>query len=352
MNELTNATYQRRIEDVTKDIRRKTGEFLVTAIEIGRLLFEAKAMVEPGGWSKYIEEELPFSHSWANNYMKLYTEFGSDQTSLFGNSQTFLKLRPTQALEVLRLPEEEREEFVESHNVADMSTRQIKQAVQDQLNEAERRNRELSEKLEEAKAENRDTRQELLDAQQRLAAASSSNAEWEKALEKLKENQKKAERSESIALNQVAGLKKQLKEAEDREKAALADLENARAKPEIPEAMMQQMRTELEAATAKDATEKIQKQLDAANAALKTAEEKTREAEGKLAAAQKKQKMSNQDLMAVQTLGKQMLVLANTINGHRIKAVMADESMGRPINGFLEQLIEELRTAFGVKDHD
>lgn len=352
MNELTNVAYQRRIEDVTQDIRRKTGEFLVTAIEIGRLLFEAKAMVEPGGWSRYIEEELPFSHSWANNYMKLYTEFGSDQTSLFGNSQTFLKLRPTQALEVLRLPEEEREEFVESHNVADMSTRQIKQAIQDQLDEAERRNRELSEKLEEAEAENRDTRQELLDAQQRLAAASSSNTEWEKQLEKLKENQKKAERSESIALNQVAGLKKQLQEAEDREKAALADLEKARANPEIPEAMMQQMRTELEAATAKDATAKIQKQLDAANAALKTAEEKAQEAEEKLATAQKKQKMSNQDLMAVQTLGKQMLAIANTINGHRIKAVMQDESMGRPINGFLEQLIEELRTAFGVKKND
>ena len=33
--------YQRQIADVTLDIRRKTGEFLLTAIEIGRLLFEA-----------------------------------------------------------------------------------------------------------------------------------------------------------------------------------------------------------------------------------------------------------------------------------------------------------------------
>ena len=105
--------YQRGIAEVTQDIRRKTGEFLLTAIEIGRLLFEAKAMVEPGGWGKYIEEELPFSQSWANNYMKLYKEFGSDQTSLFGNSQTFLKLRPTQALELLALPPEDREAFIE-----------------------------------------------------------------------------------------------------------------------------------------------------------------------------------------------------------------------------------------------
>ena len=63
--------YQRQIADVTKDIRRKTGEFLLNAIEIGRLLFEAKSMVEPGGWSRYIEEELPFSHS-ASEYVFTY----------------------------------------------------------------------------------------------------------------------------------------------------------------------------------------------------------------------------------------------------------------------------------------
>ena len=83
MSEMIEVAYQRQISDVTRDIRIQTGQFLRTAIEIGRLLFEAKAMVEPGGWTKYIEEELPFSHSWANNYMKLYKEFGSDQTSLF-----------------------------------------------------------------------------------------------------------------------------------------------------------------------------------------------------------------------------------------------------------------------------
>ena len=49
MNELS---YQRRIEDVTRDIRVKTGQFLMDAIEIGRLLMEAKAMVEPGKWGE------------------------------------------------------------------------------------------------------------------------------------------------------------------------------------------------------------------------------------------------------------------------------------------------------------
>jgi len=62
---MSELTYKRGIADVTRDIRIKTGQFLMDAIEIGRLLFEAKSMVEPGSWGKYVEEELPFSHSWA-----------------------------------------------------------------------------------------------------------------------------------------------------------------------------------------------------------------------------------------------------------------------------------------------
>lgn len=59
---MSELTITRTVADVTRDIRIKTGQFLMDAIDIGRLLFEAKAMVPAGQWSKYIEEELPFSH--------------------------------------------------------------------------------------------------------------------------------------------------------------------------------------------------------------------------------------------------------------------------------------------------
>ena len=101
MSEMIVPNYQRGIAEVTRDIRIKTGQFLMDAIEIGRLLFEAKSMVEPGGWMQYVAEELPFSHSWANNYMRLYKELGGEQISLFGNSQALANLSPTQALELL-----------------------------------------------------------------------------------------------------------------------------------------------------------------------------------------------------------------------------------------------------------
>lgn len=349
MSELTVTTYQRQIADVTQDIRRKTGEFLATAIEIGRMLFEAKSMVEPGGWSKYIEEELPFSHSWANNYMKLYTEFGSDQTSLFGNSQTFMKLRPTQALEVLRLPEAEREAFVESHDVEEMSTRQLRQAVQDQLDEEKRRREKVEKDLESAQAALRDANQNVIDMQQQLSAAKSSEGAWQKEFDKLEAEKYLAETGEKNAIKKVEVLEKQLKEARAKEKTVRAELKQAREHPEVPESVMEALRKEAEADAAQQATADIQKQLDTANAALAEANAKVKAAEDKLVAAQNNQKMNDQDLMAVQTLGQQMLAMANSINGHRMKAVIKDENNARAINGFLTHILNELRVSFGIK---
>lgn len=358
--------YQRSIADVTLDIRRKTGEFLLTAIEIGRLLFEAKSMVEPGGWGKYIEEELPFSQSWANNYMKLYKEFGSDQTSLFGNSQTFLKLRPTQALELLQLPVEDREAFVEAHDVENMSTRQLRSEVQAQL-EAERISREAVE------AQLRDTEQILLDAQQQLSAAKSSEGAWQEEIERLtgerdqaeinEENLRKeidklnaekhlAETSEKKAMNKVEVLEKQLKDAKKAVKQAKADLKHAKEHPDIPESMMEELRAQADTEAAEKAEAELQKKLTEAAAALDKEAAKRQDVERQLAEAQKRQQMADPNLMAVQALGTQMIALANSINGHRLKAIMQNQDMARPINGYLVTVINELRQSFGIKITD
>lgn len=352
MSELIVPTYQRQISDVTRDIRIQTGQFLRTAIEIGRLLFEAKAMVEPGGWSKYIEDELPFSHSWANNYMKLYKEYGSDQTSLFGDSQAFMNLRPTQALELLALPAEDREEFVQTHEVEDMSTRQLRQAVLDQLDE-EKHRRELAEKaLESTQTALRDANQSVIDMQQRLSAAKSSEDAWQTEIDKLTAERDKAETNEERAMKQVEKLEKQLKDVQAQEEAVREDLKKARENPQVPESMMEQLRKEAEAKAAQQAAADLQKQLDAANAALAQEQAKTKAAEDKLAEAQKGQKLRDPDLMAVQALGQQMLNTANTINGHRLKAAMKSEENAKALNGALIYIINELRVAFGIKVED
>lgn len=337
--------YQRGIAEVTQDIRRKTGEFLLTAIEIGRLLFEAKAMVEPGGWGKYIEEELPFSQSWANNYMKLYKEFGSDQTSLFGNSQTFLKLRPTQALELLALPPEDREAFMEAHDVANLSTRQLRSEVQVQLEE-ERRNREAAE------AALRDVEQDLLNTQQQLSAAKSSEGAWQQEIDKLNAAVHLAETSEKNAMNKVEVLEKQLKDAQKAVKQAKTDLKNAKEHPEIPENLLEELRAQAETEAAEKAEVDLQKKLASAAAALDQESRKREEVERQLEEAKKRQQMADPNLVAVQTLGTQIMGLANAINGHRMKSVIQDQENAKPINGYLTYLVNELRQSFGIKLED
>ena len=367
MSEMMEVAYQRQISDVTRDIRIQTGQFLRTAIEIGRLLFEAKAMVEPGGWTKYIEEELPFSHSWANNYMKLYKEFGSDQTSLFEDSQAFMNLRPTQALELLALPAGEREAFVQENDVENMSTRQLRQAIKD-LEDTRKQLQEAEANLDDAVKTRAQVEQDLEEAEmraadaERLAEKQKNQAEFDAREAKLaadaqraraeaaEQARERAEKSESNALNLVEKLKKQLADARLAEESAREDLKKAKENPDVPESMMVQLRKEAEAEAAKKAAEGLQKKLDAAEKSAKeaarakeAAEDAAREAQEKLAAVQKSGKLANPDVMSVNVLGQQMLSIWNTIQVHREKAIAADPANGKPIDGFLGMLLDSMR---------
>lgn len=128
----------RTIQTVTLEIKTLHAQaqqvMLSYAIEIGRRLVEAKAMLEHGQWGTWLKDEVSFSKSTANNLMKIYDEYGANQQCLFGaeaKSQTLGDLPYTKALKLLAVPDEEREEFVKEHNVAEMSTRELDKALKD-----------------------------------------------------------------------------------------------------------------------------------------------------------------------------------------------------------------------------
>lgn len=118
---------------VAAEIRTFTASMLNNIIEIGRRMCEAKDMLPYGKFGDWIRENTGYSSSTANNFMRLYQEYGAAQGSLFGatleDSQTFGKLSYTQALALLALPAPEREEFVETHDVEAMSTRELQDAI-------------------------------------------------------------------------------------------------------------------------------------------------------------------------------------------------------------------------------
>ena len=113
----------RTIETITDEIldaKRTGGEAILT---IGRCLIEAKEMLPHGEWLPWLNERVEFSERTARNFMRLAREWT--------NRQTLADLGAAKALTLLALPAEEREQFVEDHNVIDMSARQLKEAIRE-----------------------------------------------------------------------------------------------------------------------------------------------------------------------------------------------------------------------------
>ncbi len=152
---------ERTIEVVTSEIVRLQNNLamvtVATGIEVGRRLVEAKAMVKHGEWGEYIEKNLPFSQTWATRYMRLYNAYGSKQVSLFDDDLTvnfaaLQNMSVTNALALLALPEGEREEFIEAHDVTEMSTRELEKAIRER-DEARKAAEEANARAEKAGAD-------------------------------------------------------------------------------------------------------------------------------------------------------------------------------------------------------
>lgn len=106
-------------------------QLLFAAIQVGRRLEEAKQLVPHGEWGNWLKENVDYSPSHAQNLMKLAREYGSDQMDLSGRTpmEIFGNISPSQAIALFALSESERIEFVDTHDVPSMSTRELQAAI-------------------------------------------------------------------------------------------------------------------------------------------------------------------------------------------------------------------------------
>jgi len=89
--------------------------YLAAAIEIGRRLTEAKALIKYGEWGKWLEESVSYSQSTAERLMKVFREYGSkllDASDSNSESAPVRNLTYSQAVILLGVPEEGREQFI------------------------------------------------------------------------------------------------------------------------------------------------------------------------------------------------------------------------------------------------
>lgn len=199
------------------------------AVEAGRRLHEAKALVKHGEWGEWVKNETGMSMSSASRLMKIFDEYSADQISLEGavaKSSTLQNLTVSNALRLLAIPEEEREAFAEEHDVEHLSARELDKVIAERdaaradlekatevglekLRAAEQETERLAEELKAAREKVRDLESRPVkvavetDEEAVKQAADAARAEAQKEIERLEKKlaaaEKKREKTEEAA---------------------------------------------------------------------------------------------------------------------------------------------------------
>lgn len=239
---------QRDIQTVTAEIRqlRRQAQCMALGyvIEIGRKLVEAKAMLPYGQWGRWLKEEVEFSQSSAQNFMRIFEKYGAKQVSLFGDaeSQTLGNLPYTHALKLLALPAEEREEFAQEHHVEDISSRELEKLLRER---------------DKAQADAKSAKDALNEAAKIAEKADEARRDAEAAAERITKELQEARGEASNAKGLLERAKKDAETARKSAEKSRAALKELRENPEVPQDVMEEMRRRIE----KDAAEQAAKEL-------------------------------------------------------------------------------------------
>lgn len=232
---------QRDIDIITEEINFYKQQAGMAILEIGKRLAEAKSQLSHGEWLPWLEEKVEFSERSAQQYMRLWKEYGK--------SATVADLGVRKALVLLALPESEREEFAAENHAADMTAKELEEAVRQR-------------KIAELKA---DSAQRELDKQRETAAQAEADAA-------------KAREAAEQAASDVQAAKDTALAAQEELARVRGELEKLRSRPvdvavqtvDASEEQIAAARAEAEKAAA-DREKKLTAELDKAKKALEKA---------------------------------------------------------------------------------
>jgi DNA repair exonuclease SbcCD ATPase subunit len=219
-------------------------------------------MVPYGGWGEWIKKETDFSQATATRFMKIFDEYGADQISIFGavaESSTLQKVSISNALRLLAVPEEEREEFAREVDAEHISARELEQAIKER-DEAIKKAAEASERAEKAEAY-MDKADKNVDRY--MAETMKAQKETEELREKVKELESRPVEV-AVQAPDPAEIEKAVSKALKDEKAAAKERER---------------KLKADAEQQKAAQAELRKQLEDAEKQLKQAQEAARSAE-------------------------------------------------------------------------
>lgn len=314
------------------------------AIEIGRRLTEAKSVLNHGEWGEWLKNEVSFSQSTANNFMRIYERYGDDQVSLFGDakSETLGNLPYTKALKLLAVPEDEVDEFIETHDVENMSTRELEQAIRERdearkaleeekiysgnlMDEADKYRKEAEEaqrKATEDRERAEQLRKELEELQNRPVEVA-VQAPTEEMMQEIRDAEQKKFQQEK------AELEKRLSDAEARAKKQAEKVKDLKIKADQ---------------VAEAAKAEVQKELDAEKQARANMEAEKRVAEEKAAELEKKLKMADSTMATFQVYFQSVQEDCNRLVGIIKKS---DPDQAEKLKNALKALLDKIGQQLG-----
>lgn len=249
-NEIIEAEY-REIEScdlptITAEIKyiskSMNNMLLQCLIEIGKRFAKAKTLVQYGKWGEYCEKYTGYKQAMAENYIKIYKEYGADQQSLFGNfenSETIKNLGVTKLIELTAIPADEREHFVEENNITEETTvKQLHKLIQektDALDRAEKKQAVAEKKLEEQikqseqAAKDKQLMIERLQAELDIRNAEPATVPQDELEKMMQEADEKAKKSLQAEIDKLKTEKKKAEQAAEKaERAAKKSKQKAK----------------------------------------------------------------------------------------------------------------------------
>lgn len=249
-NEIIEAEY-REIEScdlptITAEIKyiskSMNNMLLQCLIEIGKRFAKAKTLVQYGKWGEYCEKYTGYKQAMAENYIKIYKEYGADQQSLFGNfenSESIKNLGVTKLIELTAIPADEREHFVEENNITEETTvKQLHKLIQektDALDRAEKKQAVAEKKLEEQikqseqAAKDKQLMIERLQAELDIRNAEPATVPQDELEKMMQEADEKAKKSLQAEIDKLKTEKKKAEQAAEKaERAAKKSKQKAK----------------------------------------------------------------------------------------------------------------------------
>ena len=125
------------LNQIVSEIKFFENQAVVSYWEIGKRLSQAKEQVGHGEWIPWIEENLNYTRRTASNLIKVYESYPN------GNTSSHLNFSKVLALTSIK-DEEDRQDFIDSHEVEDMTTRQLQAEIKEYKESLKAKEEELN----------------------------------------------------------------------------------------------------------------------------------------------------------------------------------------------------------------